>query len=321
VFVVLAFVSVQTASAAEARPWPAKPVTIIVPLAAGSGPDVVARMFAEKLSQRLGQPFVVENRPGNAQVVATVAVQKAAADGYTLGASTSAPFVIRPGFFKKPPYDPVKDFTPIAQYLKSPFVLVVNPKLPVKTVPELIAYIRANPGKITFASSAIGGPPHLAGEYMKRLFNLDMQNVPYTNSPQAFLDVAAGHIPMAFADLGTALPLVQEGRVRALAVTSLTPLASVPNLPTFAQAAGVADFEVVSWHMLYARAEVPKAIIDKLHSEMQVIMEDPAMMKRVAALGLMPQKIPPIAETRAYIDAEIRKWGELVSELGLARTL
>ncbi len=320
-FVLLALASLQTAWSADAKAWPAKTVTIIVPLAAGSGPDVVARLYAEKLTQRLGRPFIVENRPGSAQMAGAIAVQKAPPDGYTLGASTSSTFAIRPILYKKPPYDPEKDFMPIAQYLKSPFVLVVNPKLPVKTVRELIAYIRANPGKITFASSSTGGPPHLAGEFMKKYFKLDMQHVPYTNSPQAFLDIAAGHVPMAFADLGTVLPLIKEGRVRALAVSSKTPLDSLPNVPTFAEASGEADFEVISWHVLFARVDVPRPIIDKLHSEMQAIMEDPEMMKRLSALGLIPMKIPPIAETQAYINAEIKRWGALVTEVGLAHTL
>ncbi len=312
--------TVLPASAADPA-YPTKPVTIVLPLAAGAGPDVVARLYAEKLSQRLGKPFIIENRPGAAQVIAATAVQQAAADGYTLGATTSGTFVIRPALFKKPPYDPLKDFVPIAHYLKSPFVLVVGPQLPVKTVAELIAYIRTHPGKITFASSSIGGLPHLAGEYMKKYFKLDMQHVPYKDSPQAFLDVAAGHVTLAFADVGTALPLVKEGRLRALAVTSLAKLASMPTVPTFAEAAEVADFELVSWHVLFARSNVPKPIIDKLHAEMQVIMDDPVMMKRIADLGLLPQKVPSIEETRAYIQSETRKWGSLVTELGLAKTL
>jgi tripartite-type tricarboxylate transporter receptor subunit TctC len=317
---IVAALTALPASAADPA-YPTKPVTIVVPLAAGAGPDVVARLYAEKLSQRLGKPFIIENRPGAAQVIAATAVQQAPADGYTLGATTSGTFVIRPAMFKKPPYDPLKDFIPIAHYLISPFVLVVGPQLPVKTLAELIAYIRAHPGKITFASSSIGGSPHLASEYMKKYFKLDMQHVPYKDSPQAFLDVAAGHVTLAFADVGTALPLIKEGRLRALAVTSKTKLATMPTVPTFAEAAGVADFELVSWHVLYARANVPKPIIDKLHAEMEVIMDDPVMMKRIADLGLLPQKVPSIEETRAYILSETKKWGSLVTELGLAKSL
>ena len=225
----LACLTVLPSAAFAQGNYPTRPVTIIVPLAAGSGPDVAARILAQRLSQRLGKPFIVDNRPGNAQVSAILAVKTAAPDGYTLGLTTSGPMAIRPAMYRKPPYDPIKDFTPIAFYAKSPFVLVVGPSLPVKTVPDLINYVRKNPGKTVFASSSVGGPPHLAGEYMRKHFNLQMRHVPYTNSPQAFLDVSAGHMTMSFADVGTAKPLIEGGKLRALAVTSKEPLEIAPE--------------------------------------------------------------------------------------------
>lgn len=301
--------------------YPTRPVTIIVPLAAGSGPDVAARILAERLSQRLGKPFIVDNRPGNAQVTAIMAVKTAAPDGYTLGLTPSAPMAIRPAMYKKPPYDPIKDFTPIANYAKSPFVLVVSPTLPVKTVPELINYIKGNGGKTVFASSSVGGPPHLAGEYMRKHFNLQMKHVPYTNSPQAFLDVAAGHVTMSFADVGTALPLIEGNKLRALAVSSKEPLESLPGVPPFATASGTADFEVVSWHLIYARAETPKPVVDRLHNELKAIMAEPETIKKIKALGLIAQPVPEIDTTRAYVKAEADRWGGFVKELGLAGTL
>jgi tripartite-type tricarboxylate transporter receptor subunit TctC len=301
--------------------YPTRPVTIIVPLAAGSGPDVAARILAERLSQRLGKPFIVDNRPGNAQVAAIMAVKSAAADGYTLGLTTSAPMAIRPAMYRKAPYDPVKDFTPIALYAKSPFVLVVGPALPVKTVQELIAYVRGNGGKTVFASSSVGGPPHLAGEYMRKHFNLQMRHAPYSNSPQAFLDVSAGHVAMSFADVGTALPLIEGGKLRALAVTSREPLESLPAVPPFAQASGATDFEVVSWHLIYARSDTPKPIVDRLHAELKAIMAEPDTLKKIKALGLIPQAVSEADVTRAYVKAESDKWGAFVKELGLAGTL
>jgi len=301
--------------------YPSRPVTIIVPLAAGSGPDVAARILAQRLSQRLGKPFIVDNRPGNAQVTAIMAVKSAAADGYTIGLTTSAPMAIRPAMYRKPPYDPTRDFTPIAFYAKSPFVLVVGPSLPVKTVPELIAYIRGNPGKIVFASSSVGGPPHLAGEYMRRHFNLQMRHAPYTNSPQSFIDVSAGHVTMSFADVGTARPLIEGGKLRALAVTSREPLESLPGVPPFEKASGAKDFEVVSWHMIYARSETPKAIVDRLHAELKAIMSEPETLARIKALGLIAQPVPEADAALAYIKADAEKWSGLVKELGLAGTL
>jgi tripartite-type tricarboxylate transporter receptor subunit TctC len=301
--------------------YPARPVTIIVPLAAGSGPDVAARILAQRLSERLGKPFIVENRPGNAQVTAIMAVKSAAADGYTLGLTTSAPMAIRPSMYRKPPYDPNRDFAPIALYAKSPFVLVVSPSLPVKTVPELIAYVRSNPRKAVFASSSVGGPPHLAGEYMRKHFNLQMKHAPYSNSPQAFLDVSTGQVMMSFADVGTALPMVQGGKLRALAVTSHEPLESMPTVPPFATASGAKDFEVVSWHLVYARAETPQPIVDRLHAELKAIMAEPETLRKIKALGLIAQPVQEADATRAYVKADAAKWGGLVKELGLAGTL
>lgn len=316
----LACLTVLSAVSAQGT-YPTRPVTIIVPLAAGSGPDVAARILAQRLSQRLGKPFIVENRPGNAQVTGVLAVKTAAADGYTLGLSTSGPMAIRPFMYRKAPYDAIKDFVPIAFYAKSPFVLVVSPSLPVKTVPDLISYVRNNPAKTVFASSSVGGPPHLAGEYMRRHFKLQMKHVPYTNSPQAFLDVSAGHVAMSFADVGTALPLIEGGKLRALAVTSREPLESLPNVPSFAAASGAADFEVVSWHLVYARAETPKPIVDRLHTELKAIMAEPETLKKIKALGLITQPVPESAATREYIRADAAKWGGLVKELGLSGTL
>ena len=303
---------------ALAQDYPTRSVSVIAALAAGTGVDVTARLYAERLAQRLGQPFVVENRPGGAQLIAIETVLKAPADGYTLGVATSAAMAIRPTMLKNPSYHPLKDFVPVAQYLKSPFVLVVNPALPVRTVRELIAYAKERPGQLSFASSSIGGAPHLSGEYLKQRFGLQMAHVPYKNSPQAFSDVAAGHVPMSFADAGTSLPLIKSGKLRALAVTSTFRLPTLPDIPTFAEASGVADFESVSWHVLYARITVPKPIVDKLHAEMKSIMADPEMTKRVASLGLLPHPVPSIEETQRYIKSEIDKWGDLVRSLGLA---
>ena len=189
-------------SPAHAQPYPSRPITVVVALAAGTGVDIIVRTYSEKLSQTLGRPIIIENRPGNAGLAAVDGALKAAPDGYTLLVATSSAMAIRPIMFKKPPYDPNTDFVPLSHYLKSPFVLVVNPDLPIKSVPDLIAYVKARPGKIAFSSTSIGGAPHLSGEYINQRFGVQMTHVPYKISPQAIQDVAAGHVQLTFAEAG-----------------------------------------------------------------------------------------------------------------------
>jgi tripartite-type tricarboxylate transporter receptor subunit TctC len=306
---------------AQSPDYPARPISLVVALAAGTGMDVVARLYANKLSRTLGRPVIVENKPGSAGLVAVESVLSAPADGYTLGAATSSIMAIRPSLFKKPPYDPTKDFVPISLYLKSPFILVVNPALPVRSVAELIAYVKAHPGQMSFSSSSVGGAPHLAAEYMKQRFGLDISHVPYKNSPQSITDVAAGHVSLAFAEAGASLPLIQDGRLRALAVTSLTRLPALPDVPPFAEAAGVADFEQVSWHVLFAKAATPGDIVNRLHGEIARIMSDPDMRQAIENHGLIPLPTQSIEATKAYIAAENDKWGALVRSLGLAGSI
>ena len=307
--------------AAEAQTYPTRPVDLIVALAAGTGMDAVARLYADRLGQALGKPVVVENKPGSAGLGAVETLLNAPANGLTLGAATSSIMAIRPSLFKKPPYDPTKDFVPISVYLKSPFILVVDPSLPVHSVAELIAYIKQRPGQIGYSSSSIGGAPHLSAEYMKQRYGLDINHVPYRNSPQSIADVAAGHVSLAFAEAGASLPLIKDGKLRALAVTSLTRLPALPDVPSFAEATGNADFEMVSWHVLFAKAGTPDEIIERLHSETTRIMTDPKIQAAMTALGLIPQPVQSLAATRAYIASENEKWGALVKSLGLAGSI
>lgn len=298
-----------------------KRILIIAQLAAGTGLDIVARTYAERLSQKLGRPVIVENRPGSAGLATAEGVLKSDPDGSTLGVMSSSILAIRPSMFKKPPYDPAKDFVPISLYLKSPFILVANPKLPVASVTELITYLKANKGTVSYASPGIGGAPHLAGEYLKQIFDVDITHVPYRNSPQAIGDVAAGHIPLTFAEAGASLGLIRDGALRALAVTSTVRLPTLPEVPPLAEAAQRPGFEAVSWHMLVAPAATPRAFVDQLHTEMKLIMADPDMKSRISGHGLLPLDPPSIEEARAYISSEVEKWGKLVTSLGLAGTI
>jgi tripartite-type tricarboxylate transporter receptor subunit TctC len=312
-----ALAALALTASARADSYPSKSITIMPLLAAGTGLDITVRFYADQLSQRFGKPVVVENKPGSAGLVGIAALKAAPADGYTLIIATSAVMAIRPTLLKSPPYDAQKDFIPIALYVKSPFILVVDPKLPIHSVPELIQYVKERPGQLSYSSSGVGGAPHLSAEYMKQRFAIDLSHVPYRNSPQSIADVAAGHVAMAFAEAGASLPLIHDRKLRALAVTSSTRLPTVPDLPPFGEAVGAPDFETVSWHVLLAPAGTPPEVVAKLHAEMKRIMEAPDMRKRVADVGLIPLDIAPLESPIAYIKAEGEKWGTLVCQLGL----
>jgi tripartite-type tricarboxylate transporter receptor subunit TctC len=305
---------------ALAQSYPTRAVTIIVPLAAGTGMDTLARLYGDQLGQALGKPVVIENRPGAGLMLGTAAIAAAPADGHTIGISTAAPMSVAQVLYKKINYDPDKDFTPIYFYVKSPFVLIVNPALPVKSVPELIKYAKESANPMTYSSPGAGVLQHLAIEFMAQRFGLKMTHVPYRNSPQSITDIAAGHVNLGFAEAGASLPLIREGRVRALAVSSSTRLPTLPDVPPFGEAANAPDFEAVSWHVLFAPAATPKEIVERLHQEMKRIMSTPDMKKRAADIGLIPVDSPPVEEIKRYIKSEQEKWGSLVKKLGLEGT-
>jgi tripartite-type tricarboxylate transporter receptor subunit TctC len=324
-FVVCAVAALLAAGFAGQRPadaqgYPSKAVTIVVPLAAGTGMDVLVRVYADKLQARLGKPVVVENKPGAALMLAASAVATAPPDGHTLLVSTSSVMAINPVLYKKVNYDPDKDFAPISFYVKSPFILVVNNDVPAKTVPELIKYAKESQTPVTFASTGTGTGLHLAGEYMKQRFGLNMTHVPYRNTGQSLGDIIAGHVKMSFAEVGATLPLIRDGKLRALAVSSASRIPSLPEVPTFAEAAGVADFEVVSWHMLFAPSATPKDIVQRLNADMNAIMSDAEMQAKINGIGLQPVGTPSLAETQKFIVTEREKWGSLLKKLGLEGT-
>jgi tripartite-type tricarboxylate transporter receptor subunit TctC len=316
ILAVLSF-SPATFSPACAETYPSRPITIIVSLAAGTGMDTLVRIYGEKLSQALGQPIVIENKPGGAGVVAGETIAKGPPDGYTLSVVTSAVMAIRPTLFKVRPFEPLADFVPISLYVKSPFVLVVSPSLPVGSVKELIQYAKERPGKLSYSSSGIGGAPHLTAELLKQKFGFDMAHVPYRNSPQSIADVAAGHVAAAVAEAGASLPLIKDGKLKALAVTSATRFPTLPDVPTLAEAVAMPDLEAVSWHVIFARHDTPREIVNRLHGEMGRIMAAPDVQEKIAAIGLIPYPSPSVEGIQAYIKSETEKWGTLVRQLGL----
>jgi tripartite-type tricarboxylate transporter receptor subunit TctC len=301
---------------AQAQNYPSKNVTIVVSLAAGSGMDVVTRLYAEKLSQALGRPVIVEDKPGAGTTLAAAQVASAPADGYTLVVLTSIALSINPTLYKQLSYDP-HDFVPLSLYVKSPFALVVNRDLPVKTVPEFVAFAKqANP-PLSYASIGAGSLQQMSMEFAKQRFGFEATHVPYRNVGQSVTDLIAGHVAASFLEAGLSIPLIKDGKLRALAVSAAQRLPLLPDVPPFAEAAGVADYEGVSWHMLLAPAKTPKPVADTLHEEMKRIMAEPEMRAKVAAIGLIPYDTPSIEEMRAYIQSERLKWGALVKQLGL----
>jgi tripartite-type tricarboxylate transporter receptor subunit TctC len=307
----------QPAMPAQAQGFPSRPVTIIVPLAPGTGMDTLVRLYAERLAAALGKPVVVENKPGAGLMLGTAAIATAAPDGHTLGISTVTPIVVNPVLYKKMSYDPDRDLSPVYFYVKSPFVLVVDPALPINTVPELIRYARERATPLTYSTPGAGSSQHLSMEFMAQRFGLKLTHVPYRSSPQSIADIAAGHVNVGFAEAGASLPLIREGKLRPLAASSSSRLPTLPEVPPFGEAAGALDFEAVSWHILFAPAATPKEIIDRLHREMRAIMSTPEMKQRASTIGLLPLDSPPIEGIRAYIKSEQEKWSTLVKKLGL----
>jgi tripartite-type tricarboxylate transporter receptor subunit TctC len=310
-----ASLSLLCASGAAAQNYPTRPVTIIVPYAAGGGTDLLARMVAQKLEQRLGKSFVVENRPGGGTVIAALAVAKAPPDGYTLLMGTSTPLAINATLHKKLPYDPVTDFVPLALVANVPFVLVVNPSLPINSVSDLIKLAKEKPGSLSYGTSGPGSPHHLYSELFKSMTGIEMIHVPYKGSVPALTDVVAGHIPLMFVDLAPAQPMIKEGKVRALGVSSAVHVASLPDVAPIAEV-GVPGFEAVAWQMLVAPANTPKQIVDTLYKEMKVVLALPDIKLRINELGMIPIDSPPPDELARYVKTEIVRWGEVVKKSG-----
>jgi len=307
-------------SLAQAQGYPSRNLTIVVSIGAGTGMDVLARTYAEKLAAVLGKPVVVENKPGAATMLAAQYVATSPPDGHTLVVLTSAALAINQHLYKQMNYNPETDFTPICLYVKSPLILVVNPKLPVNNVKEFIAYAKkANP-PLKYASVGAGAFQHISMEFAKQRFGFEATHVPYRQTGQSVADLIAGHIDTGFVEAGASIPAIRDGKLRALAVSSTTPLPLLPEVPPFSQASGAADFEAVSWHVLMVPSKTPKDIVDRLHAEMKKIMGDPEMKKRAADIGLIPIDTPSVEGINDYMKAERAKWGALVDKIGLRGT-
>lgn len=299
------------ASAAAAQNWPApnKPIRIIVPTAPSGGNDVMARIVAQKLGERMKHPVIVENKAGGNGSIGSEAVAKAAPDGYTILFGYIATHGINPGLSKLP-YDAVKDFAPIARIADAPNVLVVNPALPIKTVQELIAYAKAKPGALNYASAGNGTAPHIAAEEFKLRTGIDMTHVPYKGSGPAVGDTLAGQTQVMFASLVAASQHIKSGKLRGLAVTGKARSPLFPSLPTVSES-GVPGFEVVQWYGFFAPAKTPPEIVDRLNREINAVMKDAETVKRFADQGADVVTGTPQA-FGAFVKAEIEKWSAVI---------
>ena len=313
----VALVGLASSVPMQAQSYPTKPVTIIVPLAAGSGVDLVARVYGEQLAKSLGKPVVVENRPGAATMIGTNYVATSAPDGHTLLVATSSAMAINPTLYEKIAYEPLRDFVPINYYLKSPFVLCVHPSIAARSVLELMQLAKERSSPFTFGSPGAGTAQHLGVEFIKSTFGVNMTHVPYRSNPQYVSDVVAGHLSLAFIESATAKQLIEDKKVVGLAASTAERLQVLPDIPTLAEASGVPGVEAVSWHMLFAPAATPKDVVDRLHSDMKQITNTPEFRKLLLDRGQVPVATPSVDGIKAYIKAEQDKWGSLVEKLGL----
>src|SRR3954467_6084340 len=311
-----ALVLLVVSQLAAAQTYPAKPIRLVVGLAPGGATDIMARTLVPPLSEELGQPVVVDNRPGAAGSIGAQVVAKAPPDGYTLFLASSS-FTSNLVLQKSASYDPIADFEPITNVASGPFLLVVRTSLPVKSVAELIAYAKANPGKLNYASSGIGSTAHLTGELLKRAAGIEMTHIVYRGAGPALADVLAGQVDMMFASIVSSLHHAKSGKIKALAVTSAKRSRMVPEFPTVAEA-GVPGFEVVGYFGLLAPAHTPPAIVNTVHAAVQRGIRRRDFVDRVAADGAEPDGCTP-AELRALLERDMKKTAEVLQGANIQR--
>jgi tripartite-type tricarboxylate transporter receptor subunit TctC len=301
--------------AAHAQAYPSRPVRLVVPFLPGGSADILGRALAQKLSDGLGQPVVVENRPGAGTAIAAELVAKAPADGYTLMLGTVSSHAINPALNPKLPFDPLRDFTPVAPVASIPFALLVHPSVPARTVPELIAYARSRPGKLDYSSAGNGTSNHLAGELFEAMTGTHMVHIPYRGSAPALQDLIAGRVSVMFDLVLTAAPHVRSGAVRALAVTGAKRSAALPDVPTVAES-GLPGYEVSAWFGVFAPAGLPRPVVDRLNAEVARALAAPDLQQRLVSQGAEPLAGSP-DQFAAYLKSEVAKWGKVVRDAGV----
>jgi tripartite-type tricarboxylate transporter receptor subunit TctC len=308
------FAATFAAKRAAAQSYPTRPLRLVVPFAPGGATDIVARLIGEQLGRQLGQPVVVENRPGAGGITGSDLVAKAAADGYTLVVSNIAAHGAGPAITRNMPYDPDRDFTHIALIGTIANALVVNPNLPVRSLAEFLDHARRNPG-LFYGSGGRGTSAHLSGELLKAMTGVEITHVPYRGAAPAMADLIGGQIPAVFDAIGSIAPAVRAGQLRMLAVTSPQRSSAMPDVPTIAEA-GVPGYEATSWFGISGPAGLPPAVADRLSSELRVAMQQPDVARRLEDLGFVRRDYAP-AEYQAFVRAELTKWADVVRRAGI----
>ena len=298
-------------ASASAQTYPNKPIRLVVTFPSGGAPDILARLFSEKA--QLGQPVVVDNKPGAGGNIGADFVAKSAGDGYTLVLGTVGTHSINGSLYDKMPYDMVKNFSPVSLIASAPNLLVVNNNVPVKTVPEFVAYLKANPDKLSFGSPGVGTSVHVSGELFKSMTGTKMTHVPYKGRQYAIPDLVGGSIQLMFDNMPSALPMAREGKIRAIAVTTAKRSSAAPEIPTIAES--IPGFEATTWFAMFAPAGTPKPVVDKLSAEVQRVFRLPEVAERLKTLGLEAVLSSP-EELAAYQASEISKWTKVVKESG-----
>jgi tripartite-type tricarboxylate transporter receptor subunit TctC len=302
------------ASGAAAQSYPAKPIRFIVPYPPGGGTDIVARLVAAKMTTSMGQPVLVDNKPGASTIIGTEMLAKAQPDGYTIGLITDS-HAINQTFFPKLPYDAIRDFEPVTQLVFVPLVLVAHPSLNVKTVPELIAAAKANPGKINYASIGNGTPHQISMEWLKSMAGISMTHIPYKGVAPALTDVVAGQVDVMFTGTSSASPYVKAGKLNALAVSSAKRQPSFPDTPSVAES-GLPDFDFMTWYGVAMPAGTPSGITMRINQEIAAALNQPDIKERLATLGVVGAPTSP-AEFGAFIKSEAQKLGRIVKVTGV----
>ncbi len=309
-FALLLALLALTALPAMAQQYPSKPIVLVVPFAPGGTSELISRLVAQKLTERLGQQVVVENRPGAAGNIAMEQVARAAPDGYTLILGHIGTLAVNPAMFPKLPYDAIKDFAPVSLIAAVPNIVTVNPAVPAKTLKEFLDLARAKPGSINYGSAGNGSAGHLAMEYLKRIAKTDMVHVPYKGTGPMLTDLLAGQTQATFTGSSPLIPHIKSGKLRALAVGSAVRIPSLPEVPTIAES-GFAGFETSQWYGIIAPAKTPPAIIQKLSVEIAQVMKQPDIIARLSGDGTVMIGSTP-NEFAAYISKEMKRWGEVV---------
>jgi tripartite-type tricarboxylate transporter receptor subunit TctC len=312
--VTLLIVGIALAPAAWGQPYPNRPVRIVVPFAAGSATDIVARLLAEELKAAFNQSFIIDNKPGASAIIGAEAVAKSPPDGYTLFVTTNTSHSANPFLFKKLPYDPIKDFAPVAGIMLIPVIVVVDPKLPINSMQDLVAYTKANPGKVSFGyGNSIG---QVVGASFAKAAGITVTPIPYKSSPQAMTDVMGGQVSYGITDMAAGQSLVKAGKLRAIGVSSVKRSALMPELPAISETPGLAGFDVTAWVAMFAPAGTPKDIVDKLSAEVRKALAKPEIKERITTFAAETMASNP-EQLGEFVRAQLANWGKRIKDAGI----